>query len=325
MTVLRVDPWDPDFGASIESDEDPDRPPPPVEFDEPVAWTGLAPEPLAELPCCAFVDGVRRVDLHMFAEDGDVVAPAIAGSWAVGAAWTSQPPEVADVRVKRVIVVGNGLDHPPLSVTIGGQELAFEPSSAALRTPRELLQKLQQLMREGEAALSEAIAERGQADLIVQDGPLTYTGRGRTPAVGMIKRQTQRYLEPDRQSLLGSLTVGQRTPIFRFESRELPRYSWYTRISEPRSIDGRMAGLVRLEVGAGEDGMGGEDLDTARRLADLTASTLPRFAAPMWRDSRSPQNLYPVGQLETVLRNRLGERDLVRRGLETALWRTMNE
>lgn len=319
MTVLRVDPWDPDFGASIESDEDPDRPPPPVEYDEPGAWASVCPEPPAALPCCAFVDGIRRVDLHMFAEEGDVVAPALAGSWAVGAAWSSQPPAVADVRVKRVIVVGNGLDHPPVTVSIGGREIPFTAQATQVRTPRELLLRLQAAMREEEASLSEAIAERGVADLIVQDGPLTYTGRGRSPAVGMIKRQTQRYLDPERQRLLGTLPVGQRTPLFRFESRQLPRYSWYTRIASPRAIDGKMAGLVRLEVGAGRD------LAEARRLADLTAGVLPRFAAPMWRDSRSPQNLYPVGQLETVLRNRLGERDLIRRALETALWNEIHE
>jgi len=324
VTVLRVDPWDPDFGSSIDSDEDPDRPPPPVEFDEKTAWEPIEPGPPPELPCCAFVDGVRRVDLHLFAEEGDVVAPALAGSWAVGAAWTMKPPKVDDIRIGRVIVVGNGLLHEPVTMSIGGQDIRFESMSAPVRTPRELLQKLQDLLREGEAALSEAIAERGEADLIIQDGPLTYTGRGRTPAMGIIKRQTQRYLDPDRQRLLGTLTVGQRTPIFRFESRQLPRYSWYTRIATPRPIDGSMAGLVRMEIGAGEDSTPGANLGTARRLANLTASTLPRFAAPMWRDSRSPQNLYPVGQLETILRSRLGERDLVRRGFESALWRNMN-
>ena len=318
MTVLRVDPWDPDFGSSIETEEDPDRPPPPVEFDEPVPWTAISPEPPAELPCYAFVDGVRRVDLHLFAEDGDVVAPAMAGSWAVGAAWTGQAPQIADVRVRRVIVVGNGLDHPPIAVTIGGHTMEFAAQSAPVRTPRELLLRLQTAMRNDEASLSEVIAERGEADLIVQDGPLTYSGRGRSPAIGLIKRQTQRYLDPERQRLLGELQVGERTPLFRFESRELPRYSWYARIATPRLIDGKMAGLVRLEVGAGQD------LITARRLAGLTAATLPAYAAPMWRDSRSPQNLYPVGQLETVLRNWLGERDLVRRALESALWDTVH-
>jgi len=318
VTVLRVDPWDPDYGASIESDEDPDRPPPPVEYDEPGPWAAIRPEPPDELPRCAFVDGVRRVDLHMFAEEGDVVAPAIAGSWAVGAAWTGQPAQVADVRVRRVIVVGNGLDHPALTVMLAGQKLDYVPRSAPVRTPRDLLLRLQSAMRDDEASLSEAIAERGGAELIIQDGPLTYTGRGRAPAMGLIKRQTQRYLDPVRQRLLGELDVGQRTPLFRFESRELPRYSWYARIATPRPIDGKMAGLVRMEVGSGQD------LDGARKLADLTASTLPAFAAPMWRDSRSPQNLYPVGQLETILRNRLGERDLIRRALESALWTTMH-
>ena len=292
------------------------RPPPPLEYEE-GPWRAIQPDKPDGLPCCAFVDGVRRVDLHMFAEEEDMIAPAMAGSWAVGAAWSSQPPEIADVRVDRVIVVGSGLTHPSLTVTIGGQDLDFKAESVAVKTPRELLLKLQD-MRDGEAALAAAVAERAEADLMIQDGPLTYSGRGRAPTIGLIKRQTQRYLDPERQRLLSVLEQGQRTPLFRFESRELPRFSWYARIASRRSIDGTMAGLVRLELG--------EDigLERARTLADLTAATLPRFAAPMWRDSRSPQNLYPVGQLETILRNRLGDRDLVRRGLESTLWNSIH-
>ena len=90
---LRVDPWDPEYGGSIELE--PDMGPPPaldlgVEVDG--AWSPVAaPAPRANV-CCAFVDGVRRIDVRLFAEDGDAAAPALAGSWAVGVAWSSLPP-----------------------------------------------------------------------------------------------------------------------------------------------------------------------------------------------------------------------------------------
>ncbi len=316
MTVLRVDPWDPEYGASVETDEDPDRPPPPIEFDEPVPWQAIQPEVPPDVLCCAFIDGVRRVDIRLFAEDGDLVAPALAGSVAVGVAWSSHPPSIEDVRVLRTLVIGSGLTGPSLTAEIGDHRLDYVSHSSTARTPKDALQVLQNRMRQEEESLAVSVATTGKAQLIIQDGPLTYVGKA--AAVGMIKRQTQRYLDPMRQQLLATLTVGQRTPLFRFENQRLPRHSWYARIAPRRPIDGTLAGLVRLELHADVE------LTRAREVADLTTGMLPRFAAPMWRDSRSPQNLYPVGQLETVLRNRLGDSDVIRRGLETALWRTMN-
>jgi len=312
LTVLRIDPWDPEYGASIESEEDPDRPPPPVEFDEPVAWAPISVPAVDALPCCAFVDGVRRIDVRLFAESGDVFVPALAGSWGVGVAWSTQPPLVDNVRTGRVVVLGGQLEHPAVDVTIDRHTLSYSFQSCSGRRTIDPLLELQKEMRRQEEALASDVAQEGRADLIVQDGPLNFYAN--TPTVGLIKRQAQRYLDPARQLILTRLEVGQRTPLFRFEGQQLERYSWYARIGARRVIDGTLAGLVRLEVPA-PVGLG-----QARKLADLTAAVLPRFTAPSWRDSRSPQNLYPVGELERVLRHRLGDPDLVRRGLEAALW-----
>jgi hypothetical protein len=48
-------------------------------------------------------------------------------------------------------------------------------------------------------------------------------------------------------------------------------------------------------------------LADARRLADVTALTLPRFASSPHKDPRAPQNLYPIAGLERELRRRLGD------------------
>jgi hypothetical protein len=77
-----------------------------------------------------------------------------------------------------------------------------------------------------------------------------------------------------------------------------------------------MTGVVRLEVPR-EIG-----IERARSLADLATAVLPRFASVVGRDPRAPQNLYPVGELERVLRHRLGDAALVRRSLEVSLWET---
>lgn len=43
------------------------------------------------------------------------------------------------------------------------------------------------------------------------------------------------------------------------------------------------------------------------RLANLSQMALGRFASPAYKDSRAPQNLYPIGGLERALRHRLGD------------------
>jgi hypothetical protein len=168
-------------------------------------------------------------------------------------------------------------------------------------------------MREAEADLALRTLQGGDADLVVVDGPLNYGMSGR--AVGMIKRQARTYLDADHAHAIGALSAGERTPIFRFGERRAERYSWYLRLAEPRPIDAGAAGIVRLEVG------GGDGVDNALAMAEMTSAILPRFAPrPRW-DARAPQNLYPIAALESVLRRRLGDSALVRRALEASIYR----
>src|SRR5436189_188014 len=112
---LRVDPWDPEYGASVELDDELE---PAAGLDlgveEPGAWHPIAAAPATEVPCCAFVDGVRRIDVRLFAEEGDVQAPGLAGSWAVGCAWSTKPPSIGAVEVGRSLVIGGGLSATAL-------------------------------------------------------------------------------------------------------------------------------------------------------------------------------------------------------------------
>jgi hypothetical protein len=54
--------------------------------------------------------------------------------------------------------------------------------------------------------------------------------------------------------------------------------------------------------------------DDAVALADRVTAQLPRFAGRP-ADPRTPQNLAPVGGLETWLRHRMGDARMVRRSL----------
>jgi hypothetical protein len=53
-------------------------------------------------------------------------------------------------------------------------------------------------------------------------------------------------------------------------------------------------------------------------LADRVALALPRFASAPHKDTRAPQNLYPIGGLERTLRHRLGDAAVVYRALRRA-------
>lgn len=312
IVKLRVDPWDPEYGGSIELE--PDQGPPSgldlgVEVDG--VWSPVPAPPARSAVCCAFIDGVRRIDLRLFAEEGDEAAPGLAGSWAVGSAWSSLPPEISDVRLGRELVVGGGLPAAALDVAIGGGSIRFQPRSVTGVRPLDPIQGLQNAMREAEAALAQDVLSGGSAELVISDGPLTYFAAG--PAIGLVKRQSRAYLDGEHAKVLGRLRVGERTPIFRFGKQRLERYTWYLCLASRRAIDGAMAGLVRLEV------LTTDGIDHALHLAGLTAAALPRFAPTPGRDPRAPQNLYPVGALENRLRHRLGDPALIRRALETAI------
>jgi hypothetical protein len=53
-------------------------------------------------------------------------------------------------------------------------------------------------------------------------------------------------------------------------------------------------------------------------LADLSQRCLGKFASAAYKDSRAPQNLYPIAGLERELRRRLGNPQILYRALREA-------
>ena len=98
-------------------------------------------------------------------------------------------------------------------------------------------------------------------------------------------------------------------PVFTIGG-EWTRHSWYLRLPGPPG--GPRAGIVRCEAPA--------ELvrDEVVALADVSAAVLPRYASEAHKDSRAPQNLYPIAGLERDLRHRLGDPALVLRSLRVA-------
>ena len=146
------------------------------------------------------------------------------------------------------------------------------------------------------------------SDLLIVDGPLL--GRQHLPrALGYIKSHHATYLPPDLNAVVGALTPGQRTPAF-LMGTSWDRHSWYLRLPGPKGAP--WSGVVRIECPATLP------VEEVTRLAGLSQRCLGRFASAAYKDSRAPQNLYPIAGLERELRRRLGDPRLLYRALREA-------
>jgi hypothetical protein len=183
-----------------------------------------------------------------------------------------------------------------------------------------LSQSLQRKLAEVEADVARAAREaagdatpgrhprESTSDLLIVDGPLL--GRQHLPrALGYIKSHHATYLPPELNAVVGALTPGQRTPAF-LMGTSWDRHSWYLRLPGPKGAP--WSGVVRIECPATLP------VEEVTRLAGLSQRCLGRFASAAYKDSRAPQNLYPIAGLERELRRRLGDPQVLYRALREA-------
>jgi uncharacterized protein len=310
---VTLDPWSAEYDASLllaESEE------PEARVDlrvEQADWRAVRPvaAPPFRAPC--FVDGVRRVDHRLRVSGDGATRFGLLGTFAVGACASDVQPAIVHEIVSRVACIGGGLVLPSFEVPRerGRMALLFQGHTVAENTPLAPVQGLQNAMRRAEAVLAAEIAERG--GLVFLDGPLTFAGGARGAVIGFVKRLLRAYLPVDAAALLPRLAVGERTPLFLVAHDAHPRYSWYARIARGRAVEDPLTGVVRLETAA-DDG-----LEAARARADASAGLLPAFASDPAHDPRAPQNLLPIGGLESRLRHLMGDPLMVRRAIESHL------
>ena len=261
----------------------------------------------------AAVDGVRRVELRLLADEGPARAPGLFGSFAVGSVRCDGRAAFDQHLVGRALIVGGGLPAACQDVPAGAARLHSEGVREPSSEPDMPLQRLQALMRDEENSMAAGLVGAGNP-LVVVDGPLRLGDAIDGPIVGAIKRFVRRYLEATEDRLLGRLAAGQRTPVFALLDKDAATrgYSWYTRIAELRGPWHDHAGVLRCEVRAS---LG---LDAAVAIADQRL----RVAAVVRRapgEPRTPQNLVPVAGLESWLRHRMGDARMIRRALLTWL------
>jgi hypothetical protein len=256
---------------------------------------------------------VLRVEHRLLVEHEGRTLYGLLGSFAVGATEVGSPARVVEARIYRIVCVGGGLlvERFEAPLVDNRSRVAFDPETVPENKPESPGLGLLGAMRREEALLAEELANRGAT--VFLDGPVSFVAKVALRIAGFVKRQRRSYLPPAEAVLLGQLKVGERTPLFLIGDARHPRYSWYVRIGAGRSIDHALAGVVRLETAT-------SDLLGVQRLADASAAELPRFASEPGHDPRAPQNLYPIGGLETRLRHLLGDPLVVRRAVEARLF-----
>lgn len=294
------------MGFEVRFEETPASADPSIETDD---WSEPVAPGRVDAGTTWFVDGVRRVELRVIADEDGRRAPGLFGSWAVGSVRCDGRAAFAEHEVGRSVVLAGGFRADAIEVPAARDMLRYEPASEPAADPDAPLFGLQKRMQQAESRLAARIAGRGEG-LVLVDGRLGFLDPTASPVVGVVKRFVRAYLDAAHDALLARLAPGERTPLFGlvYEGQPLERYAWYARLVPSRAAWHDHAGLVRCEVRAGVG------VDEARSLADRVTAMLPAFAGRP-SDPRYPQNLVPVSGLEGRLQHRMGHRGLIRRAL----------
>jgi len=265
--------------------------------------------PAPSYPRLAFVDGVRRGESSLYQQNGltGAIARGVTGSHACGVVVTegSGPAGFDEVRIHRLLIWGSGLTgHLPR--VQGGW--SWQSCSIADTAPDAPLRELQTRMRQEEGRLAEDVGTRDY--LVILDGPLNFVRSRDLPLVGYVKTHHRALLELHHHRLIPQLRAGERSSIFVLGA---DRYSCYLRLALGGDAAGPWSGIVRLEIPQSAG------LSAAKEVADTVAASILRFAGVAYRDPRAPQNLQPIGALETHLRHLLGDPGMAFRAVREAV------
>jgi hypothetical protein len=307
---IRLQAWSPDYGSPNEIDygDEPDAYAT-IPTEEPFGF--VLPPPSAEVPL-AFVDGIQQVEANLVQEFEDRVVPGIACAYAVGAVVipVGADPEYKHCRAERLVVWTAGLAFDLPEVTGGWRWRSVSVPDTGIKSAQG---EMVSHRRTGEATLGHTLDNEGW--WVVCDGT---DGRLFTPRptgeprviVGCIKSHHVQLLPHPQALKLPELPERHRTTLFRTPSN---RYSCYLRLGAPEPWQAALSGIIRLEFA------GNYELAQLRTVADVVAYHLPRYAGVPHVDPRAPQNLQPIGALETYLRRLLGDGTLARRALHDAI------
>jgi hypothetical protein len=319
-----VDAWDPSYATAVDEEESGPARESTAQLNLDVevpaaAWAAMpAPPDLRAPDTVLLVDGVRRRDAVVWTAEQDGSShPGLAVSYAAGVVR-------CDLRRGEATLAGapavrRGLfTASPTATGIDCGRIRYDLHRSAAGDLTQLSAGVQGPLSTLEVEVASAARSEAGAgpagghpsggdpgDLLVVDGPLR-DRRHLARTVGYIKTHRRRYLPPDLVTVVTGLPPGHRSPVFLLGT-SWHRYTWYLRL--PGGSGAPWSGLVRVEAAAELPVTG------AVALADLSAVTLPRFAATAYKDARAPQNLVPIAGLEHRLRALLGDALLLHRAL----------
>jgi hypothetical protein len=251
-----VDPWDPSYGTSLDSELGESAAQVGLDVELPAEeWRPLDPDPTVAPPeAVLFVDGVRRIDAQVWVDEqsgpaAGEASPALCASYAAGVVCCCRTDgaHLVSAHVRRGLFTTSegATDVSTAAGTYRANHTSFLPDVGpaqvlSLAVQREL----------GDTELeAAAFAREGHGvedDLLVVDGPLR--GRQHLPRViGFVKTHRSQYLPAQLGSVIAELGSGQRTPVFRLGS-SWERYTWYLRL--PCRPGAPWAGVVRVECSA---------------------------------------------------------------------------
>lgn len=282
--------WDPAYGASADFDTDAD------DVEQAEAGTGhvarIEPTPVP----LAFVDGVRRAELGLWAEHPATGArvPGLAGAFAVGAVTVRPAGAMAfeGIRFGRLAVWAGGHTGDLVSRRAGYR---WASTSITGTDPDQCLAHLQDRMRAAEGNLALDAAAVGWN--VVLDGPLNRIRSLHALVAGYVKSHHRRILPAADHAAVPRLAVGERTRIY---TAGTDRWTCYVRVGAPPPGSSPWGGIARLEFPSTQG------LDAVCARASLLATVLPAYAGVGHRDERAPVNLQPVHNLERRLQRSLG-------------------
>jgi len=319
-----VDGWDPTYGTSLELEDELDSSSAQVAVDVEVPaadWQPIGANPHLQRPSAMlFVDGVRRIEARVWIDEVAGAAAATEASAGLCASYAAgvvcccaSGAHLLTVEARRGLftIAAHAAD---VQTSAGTYVACHTTLKADMPLSVILSSALQSRLAEVELVAShnarDELAAHGIVgdDLLIVDGPL----RGRTHlprAIGFVKSHRTAYLPAELHPMVGALKAGERTPVF-LMGTSWDRHSWYLRL--PCNPGSPWAGVVRIECSA--------DLPNAEviKLANLSQSTLCRYASTEYKDARAPQNLYPIAGLERELRRRLGDPRLLYRALRVS-------
>lgn len=302
-----VESWDPTYGTPVEvsqldtASESVDLE---VEFAED-KWKPVTPKKAKTQPeSVVFIDGVRRFDAHVWLTDDAKNYRGVCATVAAGSVRSTTTEAVIETTLVERAIHTSAEIIEPLHLANLGETYKVKP------TQDDSSESLNMSVHSHMSRLEDLVSQDYEKEeLVVFDGPLNQ--RDVSGGVGYVKTQHVQYLSDELLSCIPQLGDGQRTPIFRIEGR-FDRWSWFLRLPNPGGP--QASGIVRLELPT--DNI--DKIKDAKKRADLISVIIPRYASESFKESRAPQNLYPISGLERQLRWRLGDRDILERGLRVS-------